>query len=847
MLLAGEAGVGKTVFLREFCRRAAGRAKVLIGACDPLSTPRPLGPLLDMASVLGGDLERLLLNTDQRDLVFRKFLSTLAADRRPHIVVFEDVHWADEATLDLLRFLGRRLASTRTLLIASYRDEEVGPRHPFRVVIGDLATSSSARRLVLSPLSERAVGQLAEESGIDSGALYRQTGGNSFYVTEVLASGTAGVPPTVRDAVLARAARLSPQARAVLEAAAVIGSRIELWLLERVLRWNVPALDECLEAGMLQAQDATLAFRHELAREAVLDTLSPQLNVIFHRQVLEVLRSSGSSDFVRLSHHAEAAADRQAVLEYAPAAARRAAKLCAHREAAALYARALRFADGVPPAERALLLGEYAQECALTNQLPETIRAEQEAVRLWQRDGNRLKEGEALSLLADSLLAAGRNAEAAEVDQAALDVLEPLDPSAELAAAYASRATLCLLNGDNDHAIIWGRKAISLAEQLDDKSTLIVAYSRVGTAMLQGSDGHGYQYLEQSLALAIEVKSDACTAMSYLYLAAAACEDYQFAVADRNLDAGVSYCLERDIDTARLYMTAWKALSMMQQGCWNEAAQAALSVMKQRRSGIAPYSYITVLITLGRIRTRRGDPEAADLLEEALKLASQTGTLKYLGPVRATRAEAAWLAGDQEKVVAETDTVLQLAIKQEHVWSVGELAYWRWKAGALESIPASAATPYALQMAGQWREAAEQWQRLNCPYESARALSEGDDEGALKQALQIFEELGARPAATAIARRLRELGARGIPRGPRPATRAHPARLTAREVEVLQLLHAGFQNAEIARKLQLSTKTAGHHVSSILAKLGVRSRTEAVREAIRLALVQSGEAQDPNE
>lgn len=168
---------------------------------------------------------------------------------------------------------------------------------------------------------------------------------------------------------------------------------------------------------------------------------------------------------------------------------------------------------------------------------------------------------------------------------------------------------------------------------------------------------------------------------------------------------------------------------------------------------------------------------------------------------------------------------------------IGELAYWRWQAGILEEIPPGAAEPYALRIAGDWAQAAEFWTQIGCPYEAALALAEADDDDQLRRALEELHTLGARPAAAIIARRLRKRGARGLPRGPRPATRRNPANLTPRELEVLALVAQGLRNAEIGERLFLSAKTVDHHVSAILRKLGVRTRGEASAEAVRLGLV----------
>ena len=842
VLLAGEAGVGKTVFVQEFCKTVGNEAKVLLGACDPLSTPRPLGPLLDIASSLGGEFENLL-NADRRDVMFHRLLAHLS---RPHVLVFEDVHWADEATLDLLRFLGRRIDKTHTLLIATYRNDEVGAKHPFRIVTGDLATAGSVRRLTLPALSEHSVKRLAEGTDIDPAMLHKQTGGNAFFVTEVLASGMQGIPATVRDAVLARAARLSSEARAVIETVAVVGPRAELWLLRDLLASGLQALDECVGVGMLQPQDDSVAFRHELARQAILEAVPPQQRLHLHSRVLQALRAAPVNlvEVASLAHHAEEAKDAKAVLQYAPTAARQAVELKAHREAAAQYARALRFASELSPRERAILLEERAYECYLTDQIQQAIEARQEALEIWRKCDDPLKQGENLRWLSRLSWFLGRHARAEEMAQAALEVLERQPPGLQLAMAYSNQAQLSMLAQDNEAAITWGEKAIALALQLGHSATLVHAQNNVGTARLFSGDEQGWELLEQSLSGARAANLEEHVARAFTNLASAAVSFRQFPRADKYLDEGIAYCIEHDLDSWRLYMSGWHAESLFAQGRWHEAAEAASAVLS--RSDTSPISRIQALVVLGLLRARRGDPEVTTVLDEALRLAVQANELQRLGPVSVARAEVAWLRGSPEQIVAETQQAYSMALERRDAWLAAALAYWRWRATALDDAPEWIARPYALEIAGCWREAAAEWQRLGSPYETARALAESSDEAALRQALKIFERLGARPAATATAKQLRELGAKGVPRGPRGSTRANPAQLTAREVEILGLLHEGLQNAEIARKLHLSSKTVGHHVSSILSKLGVRSRMEAVREATSLALIQAGKSEGAN-
>jgi DNA-binding CsgD family transcriptional regulator len=242
------------------------------------------------------------------------------------------------------------------------------------------------------------------------------------------------------------------------------------------------------------------------------------------------------------------------------------------------------------------------------------------------------------------------------------------------------------------------------------------------------------------------------------------------------------------------------------------------------------------LVVLGLVRARRGDPGHRDLIDEAWSLAEPTGDLFRMGLVVAGRAEVAWLAGDREAVAPITDYTLKLALEREDRRCIGELGVWRRRAGIDDEL-SGAAEPYAAQLAGNWARAAALWGDSGCRYEAALALADGDEEEPLRQALEELQRLGARPAASIVMRRLRELGARDIRRGPRPSTSANAAALTAREFDVLRLLADGLRNTAIGERLFLSPRTVEHHVSAILAKLGVQSRGEAVVKARQLGLL----------
>ena len=835
VLISGEGGVGKSVLVQRFCAARGIRGRVLWGACDSLHTPRPLGPFLDIAAATGGPLGEVTERGDKPQAVFAALLEELRS-RRPTIAVLEDLHWADEATLDIVRLLGRRAELAEALVIATYRDDGLDPAHPLRVVVGELGTAPAVRRLQLPSLSLQAVRELAAPHAVDAEELYRKTDGNPFFATEALAAGEADVPPTIRDVVLARASRLGPSARAVLDAVAVVSPRIEMWLLETLAGREISDLDECLASGMLRREGHAVAFRHELARLAIEESISPHRRVALHREALRALRdpAGGNPDLARLAHHAEAAGDAAAVLELAPRAALHAARLGAHREAAAQYGRALRFADGLPPVERAELLERRSHECYLTDQADEAIEAMKGAIESRRELGDRLGEGDTLRSLSVILWCPGRRTEAEQAGREAVTLLEQLPPGRELAMAYSTISQLCMNAEDSEGALAWGSRAIELAQRLDDTEVLVHALNNIGkTEFLDGVPA-GREKLERSIQLAGRAGLEEHVGRGLENLAEGALRHRSYALADGYLEAGLEYCTEHGVDIHRLYLLAWRAWAELDQGRWTEAVDSGSLVLHE--PCVSTFPRTLALVVFGLVRARRGDPDVWPPLDEALALAEPTGELPRIAPVAAARAEAAWLEGEWNTVAEATEDTLALAVRRRSSWLIGDLAHWRWRAGVQEETPPGAAEPYALEIAGEWAGAAELWTELGCPYEAALALAGADDDDALRRALDGLQRLGARPAAAIVARRLRERGARGLPRGPRPATRANPANLTPREVEVLGLVAQGLRNVEIAGRLFLSEKTVDHHVSAILRKLGVRTRGQASAESVRLGL-----------
>jgi DNA-binding CsgD family transcriptional regulator len=830
-LVSGEAGIGKTALLERFVATHAADHEVLWGGCDALFTPAPLAPLRDIAGRMRHALEDLLLREAPRPLIFSTLLDELRDTPAPAILIFEDVHWADEATLDLIKYLGRRIQQTSALFILSYRDDEARTGHPLWSVLGDLPTRQ-VRRLPLLPLSEQAVAHLAGEAPSAAHALYLITGGNPFFVTEALASGTAGVPTTVRDAVLTRAARLAPNARAILDMVAIAPSRLERWALDTLV--STPAgLDECVEAGMLRLDDATVAFRHELARQAIEVALSPERARNLHHQALDVLM--GQSDHAvptaRLVHHALHAGDGELTLRFAQVAAEQAAEQGAHREAAAHYQTALRFADALRLEERAHLYERLAYERYLTNQIEGAVAARQEALEIWRQVGVSEKVGHNLRWLSRLSWFLGKEADAVRYGDQAVALLETIQRGRELAWAYSNRAQLYMLAEQGAEAEEWGQRAIALAEELGDDEVLAHALNNVGTALLNVNDARGWEPLERSLELALKQQFEEHAARAYTNLACSTVNMYNYGRAATYLRDGITYCVDRDLDSWRLYMTAWRARFRLEQGDWAGAEDDTALVLDSYTSNAV--SRLPALAVRAFLRVRRGDPGAEPLLQEALNLALETEELQRIAPVVAARAEAAWLRGDLTSRKEELERTFNLAKARNYPRTQSELGYWLWRACGLEQLPAECQAPYALQVAGNWRSAAAAWGKLGCPWERALALLDGDA-SALQEALEIARGLGAYPLTQIVLQRLRRQGVRGVPRGPRPSTQRNPAGLTNREVELLALVAEGLSNAEIAARLSISAKTVDHHVSAAMGKLNAHSRAQAVASAYRL-------------
>jgi DNA-binding CsgD family transcriptional regulator/tetratricopeptide (TPR) repeat protein len=797
-----------------------------------LFTPHPLEPLFDLADQLGGPLLEQCNTGGNRDSLFRVLLRQISEPSVLDVVVVEDIHWADGATLDLLRFLGRRLHDVSTLLIATYRDDAVVVGDPLAVTLGDLARQRPTRRIELAPLSSDAVGVLAVGSPLEAPELYQLTGGNPFFVSEVLRAGMAAVPPSARDAVLARTAALGTKAWDVLNTAALIGSRVDMRLLESISTYSPSAIDELLVSGLLVGDGGELRFRHEIGRLAVEQAIAPHRGAAIHRRILDALVSSGSTEDARMAFHAEEAGDGAGVLRYAPAAARRAAGLASHREAVAQFERALRFAAGADTTTVAGLCDGLADELALVDRWQEAAGVCERALALWRKAGDRLREGDTLRRLSLIMWNLFRVDETITAIEAAVSVLEPQGPGVELARTYATFATLRMYSSQHDIATDLAVRAQEIAERVGALDVLSdVLNVQAVSACNRGEEWVALMSRALDIALSENIHEQAGRA--YNNLCAVYVAEWKFAEAERYLADGIAFCDEHDLIFYASSLRNERALVLERTGRWEESL--ALSAELLARAGSSPLNRVCPLTRLGSIHARRRDPGAWEYLDEADKAASQIGEPSRMVPIRLARAEAYWLKGEPEEAAREAERADDVA-STCNAWLRGAVAVWLVRTASTRPPGDDIAEPYRLELDGEWAGAAQYWTELGCPYDAAMALAGAPDEEALSQAFKAFNSFGAVPATRIIREKLRQIGARAVPSEPRADTRAQPFGLTQREREVLALICAAHTNPEIAEKLCISSKTVQNHVTAILTKMGVTNRISAAHQAIQLGL-----------
>ena len=597
-----------------------------------------------------------------------------------------------------------------------------------------------------------------------------------------------------------------------------MGLRIDTSLLSG----RQAALDELRAAGLLIDEGAGLRFRHEIARLTIAQEISAYRQAEIHAEILSALLVNGSRDDARMAFHAEGAGDEEAVVRHASLAARRAVDLGSHREATAQYERALRWSARAAPSALAELYTGLAEEATLSDRQQTAADADEQALRLWRLLDDRRHEGESLQHYSLTLKHLCRGDEAVGAAVEAIKTLEPLGETRELARAYATLAAIRMTRNENAAAVDLARRAEALARSLGASDVIADALNTEGCASAAGPSWVGLIRRSLELAISCHLPNQAGRAYSNLY--GISCDQFQFDQGEDYYRDGLAYCEQNDLDQHSYFLRAARAGVLEHRGRWDEAA--AIGVQLLEESSAAPLNQICVQAMIGVIHARRGEPDVWRALDSAMASAAPTGQPQYEVPTRLARAEAFLTEGRVDEARHEAELAADAAHDTDE-WMRGALRRWLARTGSGRVVDGAIAEPYRLQESGDHAAAARVWDELGCRLDAALALLDSPDEAELRDALRRLDELGAKATAGLARQKLRLIGARSVPVGPRRATRAHPLGLTPRECEVLDLICERRTNAQIARTLVISAKTVDHHVSAVLAKLGVENREAA--------------------
>jgi DNA-binding CsgD family transcriptional regulator len=754
-------------------------------------------------------------------------LELLSRRLRPTVLVFEDMQWADDATLDITGFLGRRIGDTNGLFILTYRDGEIDTDHPLRVVIGNLPPQL-LDRIHLVRLSTEGVTDMVRGTNRDVDEVVALTGGNPLFVTEVLACGADQVPASVRDSVLGRAAKVSPGARRLLDLVSVIPGGANRALVETILEPSWEEATECERRGLLRINHDTVTFRHELVRRAVESALSPDDRRRLNQGVLDLIVDRG--DPAVLVHHAREAGDEAGIVEFAPRAARAAMTAGSYTEALGHFRTLDPYLHRIAEIDQASVLEDRAR-IELNVDEKAALDTLVRVIDLYRSAGADRPLARALTLAVRPYEVCGRPREAEACSAEAVAMLEKFGASADLAFALGQKAWLAGMHDRGQWEVALIDQAISLAEAVGDEQTIIHSLNSKGCWMLAGGDRAGFEALEECRQRAKEQGFPFEEIRALANMANYAVETLELDWANDLALRSREIAARHEFRHAAAYAQIQIAGILIMRGDWAAAEEAISDVLWS-----SPRVELIATSMLGQLQARSGRPEAPTTIERCWRLAQTSDELQYLAHAASIVAEYLWLMGeDGRDRIGTLDEVLEASTRARLLAETGALAFWLWKLGHLHTTPDRMAEPYRLIIVGEHAEAATIWEEKGMPYERALALMHGGEAEQL-QALRILEDLGASATAGKVRKSLLDMGVR-VPRGRAATTRDHPAQLTGRQAEVLELLAGGLSNLEIADRLFISRHTAENHVAAILMKLDATDRHAAVDAARTLGFV----------
>jgi DNA-binding CsgD family transcriptional regulator/tetratricopeptide (TPR) repeat protein len=836
ILLTGEAGIGKTSLVKNFSGRKKKMCKTYIGTCDALFTPRPLAPLYDILLQMQGDVPKNVANINDRVGLFTGFLHQLENQKETTLIVIEDIHWADEATMDFIKFFARRITKFHCLFILTYRDTEIDSQHPLRNVLGQVPPDSFAR-LQLTPLSRYIVEKMAIEKGYKGEDVYCISGGNPFYVNEILASYSVGVPDNIKDSILSSYNRLDEKTKQVWQILAVLPTGLEIKYLEKMEPSYTTTIHSGIDLKILILKENLIFFKHELYRRTVEASLSPILRMELNKKILDLFQENfeQKGEIERIIHHAKNANAYEVVTHYCPIAAYKAAAIGAHVEASRLYLSAIENYQGHDPDTLIRFYEPYAYECYLTSRVKEAIIYAGKSLHLLERKNDIGRIGNCLRFLSLLYLFDGNRAKSESYASQSIDVFANQIPSKAKAMAYANMGRLKAMSDEKDECILWSEKAITMAEDLADEETLCYAWNSLGTILskIRSSRDEGLEFLRKSMSLALKNNYEEYIGHAYGNLVAIAVVTRDYSLAKKMLEEGIQFCEDRDIDLGTKYLSVYRARMYLETGNWNEAYNIANNFLTNEEQ----FSLIKVgpRIIAATIKMRRGDGDVLPQLLEAKEKAFETGQLNRILPAITAILEYEWIMDRRFTDQSDLDYIINAMKLRGNIYENSAFAYWLFKARKQRLQLDDLYEGFRINDKTTAIKAASLWKQLGCPYEQALALFQGDDNDK-REAISIIQKLGADAVYNKLKFEMRSSGIKSIPRGIRKNTRSNPAHLTERELDVLQLLKEGMQNKEIGNKLFISAKTVDNHIGSIFFKLSVHSRAKAIEQATQLQI-----------
>ncbi|MGI9585944.1 MAG: ATP-binding protein [Acidimicrobiia bacterium] len=820
VLVRGEAGIGKSSVVAEFIARTGQECHILFGTCDDLLTPQTLGAFWDIAR--DEPSLRDPVQTDRRRLVQETLLDLLCRSLRSTVLVIEDTQWADAATLDVIKFLGRRMDQTNGLMVLTYRDTEVDLDHPLRHVIGDLP-AGNIERIALQPLSAEGVRAMLGDGGFSASEVMALSDGNPLYVAELMTWGSDVVPASIHDMVLARTSQLSEAARELLELVSVVPGDAERDVVRSVAGDNLGGLSECERLGLLRSDDGSIGFVHELQRRTIENSIPPERRQALNERVLGALEHQ--ADASRLVHHARKANDANAIIKHAPVAARAAVTAESPQEAVEHFRLLDPYIAEIDPVVANDILSDWArQEFHLHS--PAALELADRAVRMARTIDDQVSLGRGLAFSARVNMQHLNTEMALKAAWEAVGLLEEAGDAGALAYALSILAHVTwLYEEDVPASLEIAERALAVADESGDDAARMRALIAAGNIEYSVGVPGGMERLEKARSLASRTGDRDAEVRALSNMTAMAADFRHMSLASDLARRTIKTAARYEMRSTEAEARAMYSEILLWLGRWSEVEDVAAGAL-----GTQPSAETIAWRVLGTLQARRGRSEAHTALERMWSQAKDAGQLTVVDPAAGALAEYMWLSGDHRSDwLARLDEILAEGVDAGNPWPSGAFAFWMWKLDRLDSVPEGTLDMYGWIIQGDLDRANKFWSESSIPYEQALGLMHGEPDSQL-EALRLAEDLG----ATALARRIRQhLVAKGLtpPRGAAQTTRDHVAGLTVRQAEVLDLLAAGASNLEIADELFLSPRTAENHVAAILMKLDVPNRTEAVAEA----------------